>query len=507
MTRTGKIAPGQLPGLLRDLYLERRTGLLEFSRGKDHGNVCFVNGQVAWGESSIPECQLGPTLTRHGIVSQQALDTVAGLVGEGKRLGTLLVEDGHLDATRLDEALTLHVRETLRTIFGWQDGYWSFEERAAEDFAAYAGALRIPTGDLILDAVWSVADPDVVRYQLGDLERVLALSSDPLLRFQRITLTPTDAFFLSRIDGMLTAREVLELSPVGAEEARRSLFGLLSTGLAEFVVPAEPSPPVAAAAPPPGPPPTPEEVLALYRALPTRNHFDLLGIDPSATTAEIHEEFVRRARRFNPAAQRDPRLRSLQTELETICARLAEAERVLSDAYRRAAYGEVLRRGMALAGDGQPATTAAAPERPREDPEAAQARQEQQLAQADQLLEEGRPWDALQAVEGVLAELAEGQSRSRSKALLLRVRVYLKNPNWRKESERLLKELVAQEPGNADAFFLLGELYKQEGIPARAAAMFRKVLELKPRHEGARAELGPETKPGSGASGWLRWRR
>ena len=41
-----------------------------------------------------------------------------------------------------------------------------------------------------------------MRYALGDIDRVLALSSDPLLRFQKLTLSPTDGFVLSRIDGV-----------------------------------------------------------------------------------------------------------------------------------------------------------------------------------------------------------------------------------------------------------------------------------------------------------------
>ena len=36
----------------------------------------------------------------------------------------------------------------------------------------------------------------------------------------------------------------------------------------------------------------------------------------------------------------------------------------------------------------------------------------------------------------------------------------------------------------------LGQIYKAAGVEARASAMFRRVLEFKPRHAGALAELG-----------------
>lgn len=90
-------------------------------------------------------------------------------------------------------------------------------------------------------------------------------------------------------------------------------------------------------------------------------------------------------------------------------------------------------------------------------------------------------------VESVLGEL---QGRMRRRACLLRARVLGQNPKWRKEAEDQLKEILAGDPGNVDALFHLAELYKAGGMTTRATALFRKVLELRPRHPGALAGLG-----------------
>ena len=74
----------------------------------------------------------------------------------------------------------------------------------------------------------------MVRFSLGDMDRVLALSSDPLLRFQKLTLSPEDGFVLSRVDGVTSAREIVQMIPLPAERTQRSLLGLLSTGVVEF---------------------------------------------------------------------------------------------------------------------------------------------------------------------------------------------------------------------------------------------------------------------------------
>ena len=76
----------------------------------------------------------------------------------------------------------------------------------------------------------------MVRYSLGDTDRVLALSAeDPLLRFQKLTLAPADGFVLSRVDGTRAPHEIVQMIPLPAEVVERSLLGLLSTGVIEYV--------------------------------------------------------------------------------------------------------------------------------------------------------------------------------------------------------------------------------------------------------------------------------
>ena len=74
-----------------------------------------------------------------------------------------------------------------------------------------------------------------MRYNLGDLDRTLALSSDPLLRYQRISLSLVDGYVLSRVDGILSTREVIRITLLPQEDVQRSLFGLLSTGVLEYL--------------------------------------------------------------------------------------------------------------------------------------------------------------------------------------------------------------------------------------------------------------------------------
>ncbi len=233
----GSLAEGVLPGVLRDLYVGRRSGLLHFLRDGERRSVRFRHGHIINADTNVARERLGETLVRLGQLSQQDLDRATeAVVRDKKRLGLVLEELGIMNLGRVEDALALQVREVLLIVMGWTEGEYAFDEE--DPLTAPQGeiTLKLSTGEMILEAVRRVEDPDVIRYALGDIDRVLAPSGDPLLRFQRIALSPTDGFVLSRVDGTLSAREIIQMSPLDPAETQRSLFGLLCTGVIEAIV-------------------------------------------------------------------------------------------------------------------------------------------------------------------------------------------------------------------------------------------------------------------------------
>lgn len=234
VTESGEIWEGVVPGILRGLYVGRRTGTLTFQHQGEHRGVHFRRGSIVNADTDAREDRLGAVLSRSGRLSDADRKRAEGFaLRDRKRLGSVLVEMGIMDRPALEEALALHVDAVLSKVFVWTEGRYEFREYAELPLADEM-TLRVSTGDLILQAAHSVQDPDVVRYNLGDVDRALVASSDPLLRFQRIQLSPLDGYVMSRVDGVLTAREVVQLVPAPRAEAERSLFGLLSTGVIEY---------------------------------------------------------------------------------------------------------------------------------------------------------------------------------------------------------------------------------------------------------------------------------
>ncbi len=477
MSQKGELAEGVLPGVLRTLYVERRTGLLHVNRGAERASVCFIRGNLVYGDTTVKEAHLGETLVRHGLLSEWDLQRASEMITvTGRRLGQILLDLSLLDNDGLDDALALHVREVLLTIFTWREGVYSFEEQEASSFRGYDKPLKLSTGEVILDAAWSITDPDVIRYGLGDIDRILSQSTDPLLRFQKLTLSATDGFLLSRVDGVSTAREVLALAPVEAEEAERSLFGLLYTGMIEFLA-RRPKPGEVRAS-------RREQVLAAFAAMPRQNHYELLGLDRDAKAPEILAGYFRYAKLYHPDGHHEPGLESLKDKLEALFARISEAHKILSNPSLRTIYDS---------GVGSPAPAAAAPRRLPPQPPPDPGRVVELVSQAEEALAAGQ---AAQAA--VLAEegLGGAKGRERRRLRVVRAQALLQGANGRKHAEDELRAALEEDPGNAEAHYLLGEIFKGGGAALLAAASFRRALALRPRHAAAKAaleELEPRT--------------
>ena len=412
-----------------------------------------------------------------------------------------------------------------------------------DDVAPIAGA----TEPLLLEAVKRLPGGQTVRDALGDLDqRLLATTA---LAEER-TLTLTEGYLLSRIDGQSTAREVLQLVPLDPDDTERTLLGLLLTGRVEYrPAPhrkaarpeAVPVPPASSPAPedqgaeppglpppeegPGGPPPTtvhemdPEtleqrrEILELFQSLPLKNHFEVLGLQQGCSDADVKRTYNALVKRFHPDVHHDPRLEDLRDVLEAIFIRIGEAWEVLGSARSRAAYEArfVPIPGSAAApGDALPTDPGAAGPESRPSARAGAAIREphpyvmpeETLSKARLLLAQLRYWDAIQILEAAVPHMQPQRSQHRGRILL--ARAYAKNPNWLRQAQDQLREVVREDPENADALYELGLVYKASGLVSRAQAMFRRTIEVKADHREAAAELQEHRSPSPSGGGLLK---
>jgi tetratricopeptide (TPR) repeat protein len=246
-----------------------------------------------------------------------------------------------------------------------------------------------------------------------------------------------------------------------------------------------------------------QEILEAYAGLKTKTHFDILEIPRASTETQVKEAYFRLAKRFHPDVHHDPSLGDLRDRLEAVFIRLGEAYEALRNPRTRATYeGRLGASFPRPAAAGQ--TSAAPPPAPAAiDPEAGVRAAEMQVLLAEKHFEQEKYWDAIQALEPAVS-VVSGKMRQRARVLL--ARAYLKNPKWVKRAEETLLLVVHDDDKNVDGHFLLGKIYKQQGLKTRSQSMLRRALELRPDHEEAAAELAehaaePEPPPPSGGGG------
>jgi tetratricopeptide (TPR) repeat protein len=539
------VDPSPLFQLMRDVYVNGRTGHLHFTRPKEWRSLRFLKGQIVHATSDVAGEYLGDVLVRYGLLAHDDLEKARRVVlTERKRLGTVLDSMGIMAKEDLEASIKLHVREVLFNVVGVPEVKYSFEELGEDAFLESEMTSRVQPGEMILEAARRIQEPAIVQSVLGDIDRVIAPAAHPMLRGQKLTLTPTDGFVLSRVDGTLTAAEVFHLTPLPAEDTERSLFALLCTGAVEYRLPpsrgasprtgarTEPSPiaPPAPAAPPapsapaaaaaPRPAPIDEaateakrraeaaarrrEIEELYEGLRAKDHFEVLGIPRAANADEVKEAYFRLARPFHPDAPLDPSLAFLREKRNTIFIRLSEAHETLRNPTLRERYEKAFPPRRAPRREPPVPAPAAAPPpppvapAPPADPAVDAKRAAAEVAQAQKLLADEKYWDAIQVLEGAIPRLEPATARH---ATVMLARAYMKNPKWRHRAEEMLADVVRKAPDAPEPYLALGELYRGAQLRARAAAMYRKVLHLSPRNEealNALRAIDAEDKPPGG---------
>jgi hypothetical protein len=157
-----------VPELLLAVSDAGKTGRLDVSSGDVDRKVFFDEGRIVFASSSSPDDRLGAYLLFRNELGLADLRRVGPQVRPGQRLGSLLVEEGILEAEALPEAVLGQVRGIVLDLFRSARGWYRFVEEAPK--APEPIQLEVPPARWILDGIDGVRSWLRVARGLGPLD-------------------------------------------------------------------------------------------------------------------------------------------------------------------------------------------------------------------------------------------------------------------------------------------------------------------------------------------------
>lgn len=486
----GHCAPPALAELIRDLYLEERTGTLVISRSGVEKQLILDRGMILAATSSLEDERLPAWLVTRGLIDAAAASSLRHL--DDRQAAEAVVKRGGVDAEGLAAAIRDLGLQVLTAVFRWEEMDYAFVEG---DLVAWPFTTNaVQSFEMIIRALRSMAGFEPVREAVLRQERAIRMAEDQYLPLDRIPLSPIEGYLVSRIDGRTRARDILaQVPPSDEETGTRFLFGLLILGLAQFH-------------PPLGPgmlscahllkgdedkrrreETEMAEVRACYALVHRGDHAALLGVSSGAGQADIRTAYEQKKERFTASRFLRRVQVELREELQIIEARLLEA------------FLELRTRAL------DARKSAGVPEgKSPVDVESLGMRKELNKTERQSDVEEGhrlagiylakaRDFWKLGDVYSCIryCEFAQTHNAKDPTVHSLLGQALARNPDhrWQRRAEAALIRAAQLESFNPAHWFNLGEFYRQNRLHGKARRLYEKTLQLQPTHVEAQQAL------------------
>jgi hypothetical protein len=537
----GDLTRDALGDVIRKLYVNRKSGILHLAQGKTSKRIYFRKGSMIFANSDVETDRLGEFLIRQQLIDRPALERASKVMrGTGNRFGRTLVELGFATPDEMEGKVVEQIQTIIYSLFSWGSGEYRFEQHESpvdEDIV-----LNLSTADIILEGTRRMDDMGKVRHALGDPSRVLQTTEDPLLLYQKMsTLSQSEYFILSRVDGLSSISDILSISPIGEEQTLRCIYGLVSAGVIEprgGASPLEEDPAIAAAStpparatpssaaspppapayrpPPPSPPPPPpparleapkpevqagkpkteppaepsgpspeeiavrEDIIEKHASLRDATLYDLLGISITANDNEVKRAYYAMAKKYHPDRHHSPYLRDVHGLLEELFGKITDGYSILSSPLERSRYDTKIR----AEGPAAVAAVGGIPTSEEANEGARRRAAEERFKEGKRHYDEMHFFDAIQCLREAVRLFPK---KSYHKLL---AQALMKNPKWLREAEEHFRLALKIDQFDAECYVGLGDIYESEGMSTRAQKMYEQAATYDPENETVQNKMG-----------------
>jgi tetratricopeptide (TPR) repeat protein len=486
-----------LAEIFRDIYQSEKSGALHLSRKDCEKRIYFDRGMILFAESDAPDEDLGPRLVSEGKISSGALAEARRNVTEPKDLAQVLVNRGLIGKDTLSHTVTYLIEQVVMSVFKWDGGRawfgegWLLQEIFESDVVSTFG--------VILKGISGMSGFAQVRDAMKSQESALTVTRPMVVPLERLALTPSHGFLLSRIDGNLNIREILStLPPEEEEQACRFLYGLLVMGALKFE-PAVCEGPFSIG----GFIREHEDLAAreiqqekalmeeYARILECTSPMDVLQVENEANREQVERSYIQakelykrdrlmsrvREKRKSELAIIENRL--VEAYLGLVQHRQHEAQRLATDKMTEQEVGEVNADDFLVRVEMDKTKT-------KMELEASGKQADMHYSKARQAKREGDFHNAIQ-----YCKLAISYNSEDARFYYLLAECQAMNPasRWQRLAEQNFIKATDINQWEPDYWITLGRFYKKRGLSLRAKKQFEKALEIAPSHETAQEEL------------------
>ncbi len=193
----GRLEGMSVPDLMWLLCRRRATGVLHLVRSTVAKKVYFQDGRIIFAVSSDPNERLGEMLLRDGLIGLEELEAAVASLHLGKRLGTLLVEMGHLRPEDLVRGVVSQVRDIVLELFTWEEGAYRLDEGPLPTQEVIT--LGMKTGEILLLGIRRTRSFARIRRSVGGPRQRFSLSPRSAEVVEGLELNDAERLLLQRL--------------------------------------------------------------------------------------------------------------------------------------------------------------------------------------------------------------------------------------------------------------------------------------------------------------------
>jgi len=337
---SGNLRDISVPKLIFEISLMKVSGVLKITRGSAKKDILINHGIPIKVTSNLLQEVFGRFLLKTERVTEDVYERTLKISFEQKRLhGGVLIENGYLTEADLEKYLKEQAYFKLFNLFQWDEGEYVF---FIKDFISTSGdynAHTVPA--LIYTGIKSAYTLERLSAELKQYNPFyLKRSSLKLFTEYRLQVSEGEKWLIDTIDGTLTVKEVIDMSPLDILETYRLLYALIVLNLFEVI---SSSAPITDE-----PPPAPERdeivdrMLTIYHEMASKNYFEILGVSENADPSEIKAAYLVLAKKYHPDSFSSEKLTLVESTVNKIFDAVNKAYRVLSDIDKKKEYVESL---------------------------------------------------------------------------------------------------------------------------------------------------------------------